>query len=130
MTTVRELIVAQDVQALSPSDSAHAAAELMDRCNVSAVLVVDDGRLLGIVTERDLSRRVVALDRRGSEVKLESIMTADPQVVGPEDSVVSALERMQRIGVRHLPVLEDDRVAGVVSIRDVQSSVSARVVAV
>ena len=130
MNTVGEVIDQEEVQTLAPADSAHTAAQLMDRSNVSAVLVVDSDRLVGIVTERDLSRRIVALDRLASEVRLASIMTADPKAVAPQDSIASALECMHTLGVRHLPVLEGDQVVGVVSIRDLQSSVSRRVVAV
>ena len=128
---IRDLIAAQTVQSLQPSDTAHAAARLMSEHNVSAVIVAEaDQALVGIVTERDLSRRVVAADRLGSQIELREIMTTDPAVVAPEDPVSEGLAKMQSLGVRHLPVVEDGRLVGVVSMRALQDTVSAQVVAV
>ena len=131
LTIVPDVIDAQSVHALRPADTAAAAASLMDQHNISAVIVCGEaGGLLGIVTERDLSRKVVAADVRGSEVELSSIMTTDPQTILPTDSPASALEKMLLMGVRHLPVVDGDAVLGVVSIRDLQNSVTRRVVSI
>src|SRR5262249_47023234 len=95
------------------------AARLMVARNVGAVLVLERGRLLGIVTERDLATRVVAVRLDPDAVRLGDIMTRAPDTVQPGDSVRDALELMSAGNYRHLPVVDDRRrVVGIVSIRD------------
>ena len=128
---IPDVVSEQTIRALTAEDTARDAAKMMVEVNISAVLVVVDGDcLVGIVTERDLSRRVVATDRRASETKLGEIMTADPVTVSPDDSAVEAMAEMDRLKIRHLPVVDEGRVVGVVSIRDLRSSISTHVVAV
>ena len=121
----------QEVRTLRPDQTAYDAAQLMTAHNISAVIVVDDNdRLAGIVTERDLSRRVVAQDRKGSELKLGEIMTEDPAALRPEDNAAHAMETMRNLKIRHLPVVKDDKVVGIVSIRDLRHSLSRAIVTV
>ncbi len=107
-----------------PSDAtAQAAAELMAERRVGAVMVVEHGRLLGIVTERDIVFRVVAKGRTADATTLAEVMTPRPETLSPQDSAVAALEKMQAGRYRHLPVLRDDEVCGMVSIRDIYEAV-------
>ncbi|MBL8834933.1 MAG: CBS domain-containing protein [Alphaproteobacteria bacterium] len=99
-----------------------AAATMAER-RIGAVLVVEDGRLLGIFTERDVVTRVVATSRDPDTTTLGEVMTADPDTIGPDDSVALALERMSEAGYRHLPVVDRARLVGIVSIRDLHRSV-------
>ena len=91
------------------------ARRMVDR-NVGAVLVLEDGRLAGIMTERDLMR-AVARGLRDDAVVGES-MTTDPDTVAPDDTIEHAAVLMIHGGYRHLPVVDGDDVVGVLSIRD------------
>jgi CBS domain-containing protein len=91
-------------------------AQRMVERNVGAVLVLEDGRLAGIMTERDLMRAVA----RGlsDDVVVADCMTADPETIGPDDTTEHAAVLMIHGGFRHLPVIDGDDVVGMVSIRD------------
>jgi CBS domain-containing protein len=93
-----------------------AVAQRMVERNVGAVLVLDDGRLVGIMTERDLMR-AVARGLRDDTV-VGGCMTADPDTIAPDDTIEHAAVLMIHGGYRHLPVVDGDDVVGVLSIRD------------
>jgi CBS domain-containing protein len=93
-----------------------AVAQRMAERNVGAVLVLEDGRLAGIMTERDLMR-AVARGLRDDTV-VGDCMTAHPETIAPDDTVEHAAVLMIHGGYRHLPVVEGDRVVGVLSMRD------------
>ena len=94
----------------------------MDRLGIGALPVVDEkGNLVGIFTERDLLRRVVAKGLDPSRVRIEEVMTPNPVTVRPEDSVEEARRLMARIKARHLPVVDErGRLVGIVSIKDIE----------
>ena len=100
-----------------PEVSVSEAARLMQEGKVGAVLVVEDGRLAGIFTERDAVCRVVAAGRDPRLTRLGEVMTPDPKTVTPKDSFGYALLLMYENGFRHAPVVEDGRPVGVVSAR-------------
>ncbi len=97
------------------------ALDRMVEHGVGALLVVDpDGRLVGILTERDYVRKVVGLLPDYAHQPLRNYMTADPETVAPDDRLAMALHKMDIGGYRHLPVVEEDgRPVGLVSVRDV-----------
>ena len=102
----------------STSDLISAASDRMRRHGVGSVVVVDEQqRPIGILTERDLIR-FVASGADNNTTKVSEWMTEDPHVVGPDEPVVDAFQRLSTGPYRHIPVVEDDRVTGVVSIRD------------
>jgi len=115
MTTVAELMVT-DVLTVEPSDSIGEAAEKMVAANVGAVVVADFGRIVGIVTERDLLR-AVAQRARAAEARCRQWMTPDPVTVEPDTTVEEAAEIMFDHNFRHLPVVRDGRSLGIVSLR-------------
>ena len=117
MTAVREVMTAQLVT-VEPATSVAAAVTVMGMQRVGAVLVMDKARLEGIFTERDLVR-AMSYDISASSQPVAQWMTRNPLTVGPEASVEQALEIMLAGNFRHLPVMEGERVAGIVSIRDV-----------
>ena len=82
------------------------------------------GRLAGIVTERDITNKVVAEGREPLSTKLGDIMTPDPITVAPQDSPLQALQMMQFYHVRHLLVLDDGQVVGIVSMRDLRANLT------
>ena len=93
-------------------------AELMLRHGVGAVLVVEGGSLIGIFTERDAVFRVLAAGRDAPAVRVGEVMTPQPVTVGPEASFGHAMLLMHERGFRHVPVVEDGRLVGIVSARD------------
>jgi CBS domain-containing protein len=101
-----------------PETSVAAAAKLMAKKKVSAVLVVDGGRLVGIFTERDAVYRVIAKGRDPSSTTLADVMTHDPNTVTPKESFGYAMLLMHEHGFRHAPVIENDRPVGIVSARN------------
>ncbi|MBT4935031.1 MAG: CBS domain-containing protein [Rhodospirillaceae bacterium] len=123
---IPDVIEEHPVRSLSRTDNAFDAAIEMKKSNIAAILIVDeDGKLEGIVTERDLTRRVVATDQSPKKTLLGDIMTANPDTLDPADSAGDALEMMRKRSFRHLPVSKDGKIMGMVSVRDLYSAVKA-----
>lgn len=122
-TIVPHVVAEQELVTFPRRASVRTAAEAMARRRIGAVLVVEDGRLLGIFTERDVVTRVVACGGDPDRTTLGAVMTPDPDTIGPGDSVAAALERMSHAGYRHLPVVDGGDLIGIVSIRDLHRSV-------
>lgn len=121
---IPDIVQDQSICSLPEMSTVHEAARQMTECNVAAVVVVDeDGVLHGIVTERDITRRLVSKGLDPRKTKLVDIMTRDPDTLAPHDTAQDALGRMQKRGFRHLPVLDDAEVVGMVSIRDLYAAV-------
>ncbi|HSQ68507.1 MAG TPA: putative nucleotidyltransferase substrate binding domain-containing protein [Steroidobacteraceae bacterium] len=114
--TVGDLL-ARDPVTARPDSTVGEAAELMTRERVSSLLVVEGGRLTGILTDRDLRSRCVA-QARDSAARLEEVMTPDPHTISGSASAFEALLAMSRLRVHHLPVVDDGRLAGLVSTQD------------
>ena len=125
MKIVPDVIERQVLLTVKPGDNARVSAKLMVARGVSSLLVVgDDGRLVGIATERDFTRCFAddALDL--DALSIADIMTTDPDTVTADDPARSALDLMELRGYRHLPVTDDaGRPIGVVSIRDLYAVV-------
>ena len=95
----------------------------MTDADISALIVVDDDEnLIGIITERDLTQRILAAGLDGKKTRVGDVMTANPDILSPDDSAMDALELMQTLGYRHLPVAEDDKCVSIVYIRDLYTS--------
>jgi CBS domain-containing protein len=108
--------MSRDLLTVEPTHPVVAVAKRMVDRNVGAVLVLDDGGLAGIMTERDLMR-AVARGLRDDAVVGEC-MTTDPDTIAPDDTIEHAAVLMIHGGYRHLPVVDGDHVVGVLSIRD------------
>ena len=108
----------QDVLAVAPEDTIGEAAQKMVDRHVGSAVVLDYGRLIGIFTERDLLR-AVAGRVHSSEARVREWMTADPVTVSPDTDIDEAAATMLDGGFRHLPVVEEGRAVGIISIRDV-----------
>lgn len=115
---VKEIMEPKKALTLPPTASVTAAAELMATRNTGAVMVVDDGRLVGIFTERDALFRVIAQRRDPTVTPLREVMTVDTRTVGPDDSYGYALVLMQEGGFRHAPVVEHGAPVGIISSRN------------
>jgi CBS domain-containing protein len=115
--TIVDLMTA-DVVAVAPEDTLGEAAAKMTEKGIGAVVVSDFGRMIGILSERDIMRAVA--DRiHSSEARVREWMTADPVTATTETSVEEAGRTMLENGFRHLPVVEGERAIGMLSIRDV-----------
>jgi CBS domain-containing protein len=108
--------MSSDLLSVEAGASIKEVAERMVERNVGAVLVLDDGRLAGILTERDVLRAVA----RGlsDSARVGDCMTAHPETIAPDDTTEHAAVLMLHGGFRHLPVVEGDDLVGVISIRD------------
>jgi CBS domain-containing protein len=119
---VPDVVHDQDVVTASPQELVTGAVKRMVEREISAVVITADGttlsRILGIFTERDLTVRVVGAGRDPRRTRLSEVMTRDPDTLPPEARALEALQFMRKRHYRHLPVVEDGRVVGMVSIRD------------
>jgi CBS domain-containing protein len=122
-TIVPDVIGRQALVTLGGETSVRAAATLMAERKIGAVLILDDKRLAGIFTERDLLTRVVVPGRDPDKTALAEVMTRSPDVLRPDDTVATALDMMNKHGYRHLPVLDGNDLVGIVSVRDLFHSV-------
>ena len=118
---VLKVIEKRDLLTVTPDMNVRAVASQMKQCKVAALLVVDqrDGKLIGICTERDLTFKVLAEGLDINSTLVGSVMTADPQSIGPDKPFGHALHMMFEGGFRHMPVIDSDgRPLGVISSRD------------
>ena len=125
MLTVRQLLRTKNAEVFSVGDDAAVidAVRLMADKSIGAVLVMRGQRLVGILSERDYARKVVLRDRSSSSTPVAEIMTAEVISVGPSESVDRCMQIMTERRIRHLPVIEDDAVVGVISIGDLVKAV-------
>jgi CBS domain-containing protein len=121
---VPNVVARKQVATVVVEDTAFQAAKLMADNHIAALVVVDgESKIIGIVTERDMTQRIIAAGLDGKTTPVKHIMTGNPDTLSPEDSAGDALELMQTRNYRHLPVTEDGKCIAVVSIRDLYASV-------
>jgi len=125
MRTVRHLLEAKapEVFAIGPAAPVIDAIRLMAEKRIGAVLVMDAGRLVGILSERDYARKIVLQGRSSKDTPVRDIMTADVISVGLHDSADRCMQIVTDSRIRHLPVLDGDAVLGVISIGDLVKAV-------
>jgi CBS domain-containing protein len=116
--SIRAITEQGETATAPPSLTVSEAARLMKEKRVGAVLVVEDGRLTGIFTERDVLYRVVAEGRDVQATRLADVMTRNPQTIHPDKPFPDALHMMHEGGYRHVPVVEDGKPIGIISARD------------
>ena len=107
------------VWSIGPNATVIDAIRLMDEKNVGALPVVEDGKLVGIVSERDYTRKVILKGRSSKDTPVNDIMTRQVLTVNPSDSVTECMQIMTDKRVRHLPVLDETNLVGILSIGDV-----------
>ena len=124
MTTAKQILdeKGRDVFALAPGATVFEAIALMAEKEISAVLIMEDDRLKGIVTERDYARKVILAGKASRETPVREVMTAKVLYATPERTVDECLALMTDINARHLPVLDNGTVTGVLSIGDLVSA--------
>lgn len=119
MTTLRELVKDRRVYSVKDSHTVMEAARYMMEHNVGAVPVLRDGDLAGILSERDIMNRVVAIGRTPGTTAVSEVMTPNPRAVAADESIEECLFIMREFGFRHLPIVEGKELKGLVSLRDV-----------
>jgi IMP dehydrogenase len=128
MKTVAELLrakPARGVISVRPEQSVLEAIKLLASENVGAAIVMTGDRLAGILSERDYTRKVILKGRSSDTTRVEEIMTANVIVVSPRTKARECMALMTEKNIRHLPVMDEGRVVGMVSIRDIVSDIIA-----
>jgi|RhiMethySRZTD1v2_1073278.scaffolds.fasta_scaffold59320_3 CBS domain-containing protein len=128
MKTVAELLRSKPARAIikvAPELSVLEAIKVLASENIGAAVVLSGDRLAGIFSERDYTRKVVLKGRSSDSTRVEEIMTANVVVVSPRTKTRDCMALMTEKNIRHLPVVEEGRVVGMVSIRDIVSDIIA-----
>jgi len=115
---VPDVVKSQELILVPEDTSVLNVSKLMAEKNIGAVLVVNHGALVGIVTERDLNNKVLSREIDPSETEVSAIMTRDPDTLPPDADATEALALMHSKHYRHLPITQGKRAVGIVSIRD------------
>ena len=125
--TVGQLLEAKgaEVWTIGPDATVLEALNLLAEKNVGAVVVVADGKVSGILSERDYARKVRLLDRDSGDTAVSEIMTSEVRTITRDKDVVDCMEMMTEFHIRHLPVVEGDTLVGLISVGDVVKAVIA-----
>ena len=121
MGTVRNLLEKKgnSVYSISPDSSVYDALEELEEKNLGGLVVVEKGKLIGVFTERDYARKVILKGRSSRETIVRDIMSSHPIFVNPDNTIDDCMQLMSDKFIRHLPVLENDELIGVISIGDI-----------
>ena len=112
-----------EISSVAPGATVHEAIALMAAKDVGAVLVISEGTLVGIISIRDFGRKVVLEGKSARDVRVQEIMTTSLITVTPETTVLDGMALMTRHHIRHLPVLKEDALDGMISMGDLVSEV-------
>lgn len=118
MKTARHLIENQELSVISKEQTVYEAACLMAEKNIGAVPVVEGNRVVGIFSERDIMRRVVARNLDPQKTRVQEVMSTDLIIGLPEEDIQQIENRMKQAGIRHLPIVSNDQLIGILSLRD------------
>ena len=113
------------VYSVPSSVTVYEAIKDMGEKNIGALLIMEDGKLLGIFSERDYARKIILKGKNSHETLVKEIMTENVISVSPDDNIERCMELMSGKKIRHLPVVKDDTVTGVISITDVVTAIIA-----
>lgn len=127
MTTVNDLLrdKPSEIWTVAPDDSVYDALQLMADKNVGAVLVLEGGRLVGLLSERDYARKLALENRTSRDTSVRDVMTQRVAIVSPNKDIEECMALMTDKHVRHLPVMDNDKLVGLVSIGDLVKGVIA-----
>ncbi|OGA21811.1 MAG: inosine-5-monophosphate dehydrogenase [Betaproteobacteria bacterium RIFCSPLOWO2_02_FULL_67_19] len=121
MKSVAQILKSKSAQAvltIAPSDSVYDAVKMMSDKGVGALLAMEGAKIIGIITERDYARKIVLMGRSSKETPVRDIMTAPVMYVRPDQTNEECMALMTDNRLRHLPVMDDGRLIGLVSIGD------------
>lgn len=114
------------VHSIAPDQTVFEAIEKMDKLNIGALIVLNNQKLNGIISERDYRSKVILMGRSSKSTNVSDIMTPDVYCVDPTDSVETCMSIMTDKKIRHLPVMREDEVAGVISIGDLVKAIISK----
>jgi len=120
MNTVRQLLQnkGHEVLSIEPHNSVYNAMQLMAAREIGSLLVLEDEKLIGIVTARSFFSHVRLLDKPLRDIQVEEIMTGNVAYVGPDNTTADCMKLIAKIRVHHLPVMENNRIIGIISAGD------------
>ncbi len=127
-TTVADMLSAKgstEVYAIGPQATVYEAIVKMTECQVGALVVLDGDRLVGIISERDYTRKVAVVGRSSKETRVEEIMSAKVITIEAQASLTRCMHTVSAYSIRHLPVMAGDKVVGVLGIGDLVRAVLA-----
>ena len=125
MASVKQILQGKghDVWSIGPEASVYDAIEMMADKEVGALTIVDGDSLVGVVTERDYARKVILQGRSSKDTKIKDIMTSRVAYASPEQSVEECMGMMTEKRIRHLPVMDGDKLLGIISIGDLVKAI-------
>ncbi len=113
-------IKGHDVHSISPNATVFDALQLMAEKEIGALVVLEDGKMVGIISERDYARKIILKGKSSKDTPVREIMTSEVIHTSPDKKVRKCLSLMTKHHFRHLPVLDEGRVVGILSIEDVR----------
>jgi CBS domain-containing protein len=121
MGTVRNILQVKGntVHSVSPDTSVYDALESLEEKNLGALLVLENGKLVGVFTERDYARKVILKGRSSKDTVVRDIMSPNPVYVSPDTTIDECMQIMTNKFIRHLPVIDRGDLIGIISIGDV-----------
>jgi len=119
MATLRDIVKDRKVYSVDAARTVLDAARFMMEHNIGALPVLRNGELAGIISERDIMNRVVAVGRTPGTTAVSEVMTANPRAVPIDETIEECLFIMREFGFRHLPIIDGKEVKGLVSLRDI-----------
>ena len=127
-TTVRQILAEKGhtVYSTSPKTTVFEALKTMSEKNIGSLVVLDDQKVVGIFSERDYARKVILEGKSSKELPVEEIMTTKVLFVSPQNTTEECVALMTEKFLRHLPVIEDDELVGIVSIGDIMKAIISR----
>ena len=127
MKTISQLIKGQDnpIWSVRPNDSVHDAVKLLVEKNIGALLVIEQGKLVGVVSERDCARKTLLSEKSASNTTVESIMTSRVIFAKPDHTINECMALMTEKRIRHLPIMDGDDIVCMISLGDLVKTVIA-----
>jgi CBS domain-containing protein len=127
MRPIHELLKqrAPETWSLSPQDSVFDALQTLANHNVGALMVLDQGKLVGVFSERDYTRKIALAGKSSKDTRVADIMTSNVFTVTPQTNTNDCMVLMGQKKIRHLPVVDGDKVLGMISIRDIMDDIIA-----
>jgi len=125
MGTIKEILRTKpkDIWSISSKASVFEGLELMSAKDIGALLVIDEGRLVGIFSERDYARKVILKGKTSKETEVGELMTRSVLYATPENTLEECMALMTSKHIRHLPILENDTLIGIVTLADVAKGI-------
>ncbi len=123
--TVKKLLdsIGRDVDTVSPDATVYDALALMAKKEIGALVVVEKKKMVGIISERDYARKVILKGKSSKKTRVREIMTSDVIHVSPDQKVGKCLSLMAKKRIRHMPVLEKDRLVGLLTVEQIKGKI-------